>query len=141
MFFGDWGVGDVYAVDAHTGDVRWNWRNNGREIGSPAVAYGKVYVADPDQHIIDVLDARNGHRISNWGNDLPRDIPGDVTVANGAIYVAWAHMGNSHWGWSVCIDANTGDTLWSRLMQSGAITSPAVSNGRVYVECTPDGIS
>src|SRR6185369_5220806 len=50
----------------------------------------------------------------------------------------WAHMGNSHWGWVSASDANTGDTLWIRLMQTGAITSPAVSNGRVYVECTPD---
>ncbi len=132
VYFGGEGWGNVYSVDAQTGQTRWIWANNGSEAPSTAVAYGKVYAADYDRETIEVLDAGNGHLLGRWGYDTPAAL----SVADGAIYVASFHIGNYHTGNVYAMDANTGEIFWNRFMQSGVVTSPAVANGKVYVEFT-----
>ncbi len=133
VYFGGTGFGNVYSVDARTGGTRWVWDNQSTNVGSPAVAYGKVYEADYDEQSIRVLDTGNGHLLGNWGGDKPSD----VTVANGAIYASVLYIGMVHYGYVYALDANTGALLWKQLMQSGRTHSPAVANARVYVDCTP----
>ncbi len=132
VYFGGEGWGNVYSVDARTGQTRWIWENNGSEAPSTAVAYGKVYAADYDRETIEVLDTGNGHLLGRWGYDTPSNL----SVADGAIYVASFHIGNYHTGNVYAMDANTGEIFWNRRMQSGVVTSPAVANGKVYVEFT-----
>ena len=133
LYFGAHGYGNVYALNARTGALAWYWENDHFSAGSPAVGYGKVYVAD-NAGGIRVLNAANGNLIGTWGYD----VPSDVTVFNGALYVTADNLGGTgHIGEVYALDANTGEFLWNFPQQSTNLYASAVADGRVYVECEP----
>jgi outer membrane protein assembly factor BamB len=134
LYVGGTGFGDgnVYAVNARTGAGVWEWENNSVSVGSPAVAYGKVYGADYNRGVIHALNAENGTWVGNWGDG---DQVWDVTVANGAIYAASSHFGLQRGGAVYAVNADTGDLLWRHRMSDSDTVTPAVANGMVYTEC------
>jgi len=52
----------VYALDARTGRVLWNYSTGGYVESSPAVANGVVYVGSDDDNVY-ALDAATGVKL------------------------------------------------------------------------------
>jgi outer membrane protein assembly factor BamB len=128
------GDGLVYAVNAATGDRKWTKDCGGfsNEAGSPAVAYGRVYVAC--RSAVLALDASTGQVL--WETTDPffdHPFP-EITAANGALYVASYHEGNTRRESVYALDADTGAVLW-KLTGNWDVTTPAIADGMVFVGC------
>lgn len=142
LYFGTEGDSGLHAVDARTGNMLWNQSSGYDWAGSPAVwtdvdlvrhVYRRVFVASGSD--IRSVDAATGQVL--WEERDPfGDIPfPEITLANGAVYVASYHMGNVHFGHIYALDARTGAVLWKLNMQDWNFSTPAVANGTVYVRC------
>ncbi|HEY6963527.1 MAG TPA: PQQ-binding-like beta-propeller repeat protein [Gaiellaceae bacterium] len=125
-------AGEVIAVAAGSGDIRWR-RTIGPTETSPLLVGRHLYVGDWRGHVYD-LDARTGHVL--W-----------TATTRGAIKSAVARSGRrlfvgSYDGHVYCLDAKTGRQLWrassdARLFGHGRFySSPAIAYGRVYIGST-----
>jgi outer membrane protein assembly factor BamB len=121
--------GEVVALDAKTGKVRWRTLVGATE-SPPVVAHGLVYVGDW-RGAIHALDAQTGR--SRWTYQTRGEVKAGVAVSGRRLYVG------SYDGHLYALDAVTGRLLWrsaaqDRLGGLGAFyATPAVAYGRVYV--------
>lgn len=118
----------VYALNANTGDVIWNYATAGPAYGSPAVAFGLAYVVGGDVY---AFDASTGSLHWQWQS------PGSSclyspTLVNGILYVVC----DSNYVYA--LNAATGTVIWQYQLSSTINSSPAISNGALYV-CSQDG--
>jgi outer membrane protein assembly factor BamB len=115
----------VYALNASTGALKWNYTTGGSVYSSPAVANGIVYVGSLDYKVY-ALNASTGalkwnYTTGNWVTSSP-------AVAGGIVYV----------GSTDCkvyaLNGATGAYIWS-YTTSGSIymSSPSVAGANVYV--------
>jgi outer membrane protein assembly factor BamB len=128
--------GNVYAFDAPTGTLLWNYNTNNTRWGlrsSPAVANGIVYIGSSDD-ILYALKASDGSFVWSFGTDpLANEmyqgaVESSPAVVDGVVYVgAWD-------GCLYALNASTGKVIWKQYT-GAAITfsSPAVAYGMVYV--------
>jgi outer membrane protein assembly factor BamB len=125
-------TGQVVALDARTGTVRWRTRIGATE-SPPAIVHGLVYVGDWRGRIY-ALDARTG-RI-RWTFSTRGEVKAGVAISGGKLFVG------SYDGHMYALDARNGRLLWrsaaqDRLGGLGAFyATPAVAYGRVYVANT-----
>jgi outer membrane protein assembly factor BamB len=147
----------LYAMDPDTGAVVWNFRTGG-DVEDPAVGDGRVYVYSSDDNIY-AVDEFTGHL--DWQTPSliilspPVEVDGVLYIgqeahdaATGAllwISTALTDTGPAIAGGIVyeggangdlyALDATTGDVLWATPTgASQVISTPAISNGVVYVE-------
>ena len=134
------GSGDqhVYALDAVTGALRWQFEAGDVIHASPAVANGLVYIGSWDRQLY-ALDAATGRERWRYttGNDTTTynqiGIASSAAVAGGLVFVG-GRDGHFH-----AVDANTGALKWTHDNHGGwTIGSPAVRDGVVYF-ATSDG--
>ena len=134
------GSGDqhVYALDAATGVLRWQFEAADVIHASPAVANGLVYIGSWDRNLY-ALDATTGRERWRYttGNDTTDynqiGIASSAAVAGGLVFVG-GRDGHFH-----AVDATTGAPKWSHDNHGGwTIGSPAVRDGVVYF-ATSDG--
>lgn len=134
------GSGDqhVYALDAHTGALRWSFATGDVVHASPAVADGVVYIGSWDRHLyaLDLATGRERWRYTT-GNDTTIynqiGIASSAAVSDGRVLVG-GRDGHFH-----AVDAATGRLLWKHDNRMGwTIASPAVRDGVVYFP-TSDG--
>ncbi|WP_162224569.1 outer membrane protein assembly factor BamB family protein [Halorussus amylolyticus] len=131
--------GNLHALDAETGERRWEFETDGWVSHAPAFADGSVYVGTDGQQFV-AVDAETGER--RWETDLGHDLhDSSPTVADETVYVGTA--GDSpavvsdddevdRSGALFALDADTGDTRWAFEVSDWISTSPAVVGGRVY---------
>ncbi len=124
----------LYCLNARTGDLVWRFKTGGRIESSPAIVNGSVYVVSDDGYIY-CLSATNGSSI--WtkyiGSDYPtvfnsiQIVRSSPTVIGGKVYVGSVDSN------LYCLNAQTGSTQW--IYKTGGIvtSSPAVSDGAVFV--------
>ena len=130
VYFGS-GDGNVYALDAQTGDLKWKFQTGDVVHASPAYADGVVFVGSWDSYFY-ALDARTGAekwRFHGGEDALMHNQVGfqsSAAVVNGVVYVG-CRDSNLY-----AIDAATGKEKW-RFNNSGSwvISSPAVTQGKV----------
>jgi len=131
VYFGS-GDGNVYALDAGSGALRWKFHTDNVVHASPAVANDTVYVGSWDSYFY-ALDAASGKQ--RWrfktGDDPAISnqvgIQSSAVVAGGVVYFGCR---DSH---LYALDAASGKRLWSYpTKESWVISSPAVRDGRVY---------
>jgi outer membrane protein assembly factor BamB len=134
------GSGDhhVYALDASTGSLKWQFAAGDVIHAAPAVSNGVVYVGSWDRHLY-ALDAESGRERWRYttGNDTviynQIGIASSAAVANGVVFVG-GRDGHFH-----AVDARSGALKWKHDNRMGwTIASPAVRNGVVYFP-TSDG--
>jgi eukaryotic-like serine/threonine-protein kinase len=137
LYFGS-GDHNVYALDTHTGALRWKFTTGNVVHASPAVAKGIVYIGSWDRYLY-ALDAESGKM--SWRFETGDDqaiynqvgIASSAAVANGVVFFGCRD------GHFYAIDAATGAKKWSHDNQMGwVIASPAVHDGAVYFP-TSDG--
>ncbi|MCW4015767.1 MAG: PQQ-binding-like beta-propeller repeat protein [Candidatus Bathyarchaeota archaeon] len=113
-----------YCLDARTGAKIWNFTSEYRIRSSPAVANGKVYTGADDGYVY-CLDADTGQKI--WEAPTPGywihiltgttvEYRGSPIVVGNNVYVGALD------GKIYCLNANTGNIIWS-LQTTGAIIS------------------
>jgi outer membrane protein assembly factor BamB len=134
------GAGDVQALDAGTGSVRWtaNACNQGQQTSAPAFAMGAIWVGLNDPSIVGLASSSGATRTCVSPGDL---FPTPPSAANGAVYAG----GGS--GEVVAVDASSGRVRWgvwppspllAPLMNAPAVSTDGTrlfvgsSNGYVY---------
>ena len=139
VYFGS-ADGNAYCLNASSGDKVWNyttWYNTagpahnyhwGNIVGSPALAYGYVYVGSSDFDVF-CLDALTGEKVWNvttGAGVAPPAVAGDcvyVCSYNGSLYCLNASSGSENWRYAVGVYS---------AVYSG-LGSPVIANGEVYV--------
>ena len=125
---------NIYCVDARDGRILWNFTIGARIKSSPAVVDGRVYIG-PDDGYVYCLDARNGNRI--WSTYAGGYIEAHFKAATG-IRSSPIVVGNRVFVGSLdtnlyCLDADSGDVVWIYKTEGYITSSPAISEGVVYV--------
>lgn len=131
VYFGS-GDGNVYALDAATGQLVWSFRTDNVVHSSPAVADGMVFVGSFDTYFY-AIDAISGEEKWHFKTGEDRDIhnqegiTSSPAVADGVVYFGCRNAT------VYALQAATGKQLWAHQNHRGWVTnSPAVSGGRVY---------
>ena len=131
VFFGS-GDGNVYALAADSGALRWKFHTGNVVHASPAVADGTVYVGSWDSYFY-ALDAASGRELWRFktGEDPKINnqvgIQSSAVVADGVVYFG-CRDSNLY-----ALDARTGEKRWSfNNKGSWVISSPVVRAGVVY---------
>ncbi|MEV4110148.1 PQQ-binding-like beta-propeller repeat protein [Nonomuraea sp. NPDC049695] len=119
--------GDVNALDAVSGEVRWRSRITGTISFRPVVAGRTVYVGD-DEGTTHALDAATGAPL--WDFQAKGDQPmfkWSATVADGLVYT----VGRDRTLYA--LDTATGKMRWRLPLPGGRGTGPVAADGAVYV--------
>ena len=127
------GDGNLYAIDAASGNERWRFETQGAVHASPAVADGRVYVSSRDQHLY-AVDAQTGREI--WqlamGADLPYVWGFDMYLSSPTVVEDIVYVGSGD-GHVYAVDGETGQIRWSFDAGARVRSSPAFAQGRIYV--------
>jgi outer membrane protein assembly factor BamB len=134
--------GNVYAVDAKSGQVRWTFKTGDRIRATPAFADDLVYIGSWDGYLY-ALKADTGALVWKYfaGQEvlqpqyLVTPIQSTAFVANGVVYCA------SRKAILFALDAATGKELWQESNGSGNWyeSSPVVGGGVVYIGSSAAG--
>jgi len=138
VFFGS-GDGNVYALDAASGALKWKFATGDVVHASPALAGGTLYIGSWDTYFY-AIDAATGKE--KWrfktGDDAENHnqtgIQSSAAVVDGAVYFG-CRDSNLY-----ALDAATGRKLWAYNNKgSWVIASPAVKDGKVYASTADTG--
>ncbi len=131
MYFGS-GDGNVYALDAATGTLKWKVKTGDVVHASPAISDGTLFIGSWDSYFY-ALDATSGKE--KWRFKTGEDhniynqvgIQSSAAVTDGMVYFG-CRDSNFY-----ALDARTGEKKWAfNNKGSWVITSPAVHDGKVY---------
>jgi len=130
VYFGS-GDGNVYALDAQSGDLKWKFQTGDVVHASPAYADGVVFFGswDSNFYAVDATTGAEKWRFHGGEDALIHNQVGfqsSPAVVNGVVYVG-CRDSNLY-----AIDAATGKEKW-RFNNNGScvISSPAVTQGKV----------
>jgi outer membrane protein assembly factor BamB len=139
VYFGS-GDGNLYALDAASGAVRWTFKTGDVVHASPAIVDGKLFIGSWDSYFYSI-DAATGKELWRFKTGEDPDIHNQVgiqssaTIADGVIYFG-CRDSNFY-----ALDAATGQKRWSfNNKGSWVITSPVVREGKVYFATSDSAI-
>ena len=131
VYFGS-GDGNVYALDAAAGDLRWKFKTGDVVHASPALVDGVLFFGSWDSYFY-AVDAATGK--DKWHFHAGEDalihnqvgFQSSPAVANGVVYTG-CRDANLY-----ALDATSGKEKWRFNTElSWVITSPAVADGKVF---------
>jgi len=131
VYFGS-GDGNLYALDANSGELRWKFATGDVVHASPAYVNGVVYFGSWDSYFyaVDATTGKEKWRFHGGEDPLIHNQVGfqsSPAVVNGIVYTG-CRDSNLY-----AIDAATGTEKWHFNNESSwVITSPAVAQGKVY---------
>jgi len=138
VYFGS-GDGNVYAVDATSGALRWKFHTGDVVHASPALSGGTLYIGSWDSYFY-ALDAATGKEKWRFKTGEDPDIHNQVgiqssaAIADGVVYFG-CRDSNLY-----AVDAQTGQKRWAYSNRgSWVIASPAVYGGKVYFATSDTG--
>jgi outer membrane protein assembly factor BamB len=129
LYVGDW-QGNVYAIDARTGQIEWTAHTNGAVKGGVAVSGNRLYVGSYDGHVY-AFDARNGHRLWRASGDSRLFGHGRFYSTPSAAY-GRVYIGSTD-GKVYSFGATSGKRRWSHSTGGFVYGSPAIWNQLVLV--------
>jgi outer membrane protein assembly factor BamB len=116
--------GGTYALDAHSGHVKWKKRIGLKAASTPAYADGRLFVASLSGKLV-CLRARNGRVL--WQKSLPSRTESSPIVHKGVVYFG------SEGGTLYALWAKTGKVKWTFGASGGLKASPALAGGTLYI--------
>lgn len=131
VYFGS-GDGNLYALDAASGDLRWKFKTGDVIHASPAFAHGLIYVGSWDSYFY-AVDAKSGKE--KWRYHAGEDalihnqvgFQSSPAVMDGVVYTGCRDAQ------LYALDAATGKEKWKfDNALSWVITSPAVADGKIF---------
>jgi len=132
--------GNIYALDALSGALKWKFKTGDVVHSSPAIADGTLYIGSWDRHLY-AIDAASGKE--KWrfktGDDPDAHnhigIQSSPAVMDGVIYFG------SRDSFAYAVDAATGKQLWKFSTDGSWVNnSMVVHNGRAYFGTSIPGI-
>jgi outer membrane protein assembly factor BamB len=139
VFFGTEN-GDVFALDANSGEQKWITTIKGEVLAAPAVDSGIVLVNTGSGYIF-ALDAGNGEEVWSAESDVPplslRGVSSPAAVNGGAIFgtangkLVVNILESGQTAWEQVISSATGVTELERIVDIDS--EPLVSGGTVFV--------
>jgi outer membrane protein assembly factor BamB len=144
VFFGTEN-GEVIALDAKNGEVKWQTTVKGEVIAAPAIDEG-VVVLNTGSGMVFALDANNGEQVWVYESEVPplslRGVSAPAAVSGGAI-IGTANgklvvniLGTGQTAWEQVISSASGVTELERIVDIDS--QPLVAGGIIYV-ITYDG--
>lgn len=139
VYFGS-GDGNVYALDAGTGTLKWKFQTQNVVHASPAIAQGTLFIGSWDSYFY-ALDAASG--AEKWRFKTGEDpvisnqvgIQSSAAVADGMVFFGCRDSK------FYALDAKTGEKRWTFDNKgSWVIASPAIKNGKVYFATSDTGL-
>jgi outer membrane protein assembly factor BamB len=139
VYFGS-GDGNVYALEANTGILKWKFQTGDVVHSSPAVADGTLFIGSWDRYLY-ALDASSGKE--KWRFQTGDDpeihnhigIQSSPAVVDGVVYFG-CRDANVY-----AVDAATGKQKWSFANDGSWVNnSPVVHEGKVYFGTSIPGI-
>ena len=139
VYFGS-GDGNVYALDAATGSVKWTFKTGDVVHASPAIADGTLYVGSWDSYFY-ALDAATGGEKWRFKTGEDRQIYNQVGIQSSAAVAGGIVTFGCRDSNLYAVDARTGKQVWV-LNNKGSwvISSPAVRGGVVYASTADTGL-
>jgi eukaryotic-like serine/threonine-protein kinase len=131
VYFGS-GDGNLYAVDAASGELRWKFKTGDVVHSSPAFADGVLFFGSWDSYFyaVDAATGKEKWRFHGGEDALIHNQVGfqsSPALANGVVYIG-CRDSNLY-----ALDAATGKEKWRFFNElSWVITSPAVVQGKVF---------
>jgi eukaryotic-like serine/threonine-protein kinase len=139
VYFGS-GDRNVYALDAASGALKWNFATGDVVHASPAVADGTVFIGSWDSYFY-ALDAATGKEKWRFKTGEDHDIYNQVgiqssaAVSDGMVYFG-CRDSNFY-----ALDSATGRQKWAfNNKGSWVVDSPAVRGGKVYFATSDSGM-
>ncbi len=139
VYFGS-GDGNVYALEAASGKVRWRFRTGNVVHASPALANGLVYVGSWDSYFY-ALDAASGRMRWRFKTGEDPGINNQVGIQSSAVVAGDSVYFGCRDSNLYALDAASGAKRWAFSTRgSWVIGSPAVRDGRVYFATSDSGL-
>jgi len=123
--------GNLYCLEALTGELVWNYTTGGYVDSSPAIINGRVYVGSAQDHRIYCLNASTGMLLWNYTTGNP--VFSSPAVADDRLYVGTYDIDGV-----VCLNASTGTKIWNYTTGGQIWSSPALADGKVYIGSIQD---
>ena len=131
VYFGS-GDGNVYALNATTGAVKWKLHTGDVVHASPAISGGTLFIGSWDSYFY-AIDAASGKEKWRFKTGEDPDIHNQVGIQSSAAVVDGTVYFGCRDSDFYALDATTGRKKWSFSNKgSWVVGSPAVLNGRVY---------
>ena len=133
VYFGS-SDGNLYAVNAKDGSLKWKFKTNGSIHASPALQNGIIYIGSWDTYLY-AVNAESGKELWKFktgGQMAMTGIQASATVENGVVYFGTrdAHL--------YALNAGNGDLVWTYDAQNSWIISSAVIKDGVLYAGTSD---
>ncbi|WP_239462066.1 PQQ-binding-like beta-propeller repeat protein [Occallatibacter savannae] len=139
VYFGS-GDGNVYALDAGSGALKWKFKTGDVVHASPAIADGKVYIGSWDSNFY-ALDAAMGKEVWRFKTGEDPDIHNQVGIQSSAAVVDGVVYFGCRDAHLYALDAKTGEKKWAYGTKgSWVIASPAVRDGKVFFATSDSGM-
>lgn len=132
--------GDVYALNAKTGETKWHKSVRGEILAAPAIDAG-VLVVSTTSGLLVALDAETGEQLWTYESEVPplslRGVSAAVAAAGGAIVgtatgkLVVNILESGQTAWEQPITAPSGATELDRIVDIDS--RPLVSGSQVYV--------
>lgn len=139
VYFGS-GDGNIYALDASSGALKWKFHTGDVVHASPAIADGTIFIGSWDTYFY-ALEAATGK--AKWRFKTGEDpdihnqigIQSSAAIADGTVYFG-CRDSNLY-----ALDARTGAKKWVYNNKgSWVIGSPAVKEGKLYFATSDSGL-
>jgi outer membrane protein assembly factor BamB len=131
VFFGS-SDGNLYAVNAETGTLKWKFKTNGIIHTSPALYNGLLYIGSWDTYLY-AIDAKTGKE--KWKfktKDQPVYHQLEGIQASPVVYDSMVYFGARD-GYFYALNANTGALLWNYFADnSWVLTTAAIKDTMLY---------
>lgn len=122
--------GNIYSVDAKSGNLQWKFKTNGPVNGTPVIDQNKIYIGGWDA-ILYALNIETGKEIWHFATGTQmgfKGIQSSVAVADGKVYFGAREP------FFFALDAKTGKLVWKYDAEKSWILSSAViKDNTVYV--------
>jgi len=139
VFLGS-GDGNIYALDAASGALKWKFKTGDVVHASPAIADGTLFLGSWDSYFY-ALDAATGKEKWRFKTGEDPDIHNQVGIQSSAAVVDGAVYFGCRDSNFYVLDAATGQKKWSFSNHgSWVIGSPAVRDGKVYFGTSDTGL-
>jgi eukaryotic-like serine/threonine-protein kinase len=139
VYFGS-GDGNVYALDAASGALRWKFHTGNVVHASPALAGGVLYVGSWDSYFY-ALDAASGRQLWRFKTGEDPDINNQVGIQSSAVVAAGVVYFGCRDSHLYALDALSGARRWAfSTGTSWVISSPVVRDGIVYFATSDSGL-
>jgi outer membrane protein assembly factor BamB len=125
-------AGKVFAYNRFNGTLIWNYSIASIEKGSPAVAYGVVFIGEETNGAslakVFALNATNGVQVWNFTTENT-DIHSSPATAAGIVYISARNTSLPYQNTFYALNATTGSLIWKYGAPGLSASSPAISPG------------